>query len=61
MTEAEIKEIVDMCSQRIRKKKKKDGYMVGWKEIFTEENKVLFKKYFGKLLVDLGYEKNYNW
>jgi glycosyltransferase involved in cell wall biosynthesis len=37
------------------------GIIGGWKEIFTEELKDLFKKNAGKLLIDLGYEKDSNW
>ncbi len=61
LPKTEIKAIAGSCFRKIRKKKKKDEYMVGWEELFSEEDKALFKKYFGKLLIDLGYEKDNNW
>ncbi len=32
-----------------------------WKEIFTEEHKSLCKEQIGDFLIELGYEKDYNW
>jgi len=32
-----------------------------WKKYFTEEHKALFKKLLGDILIELGYEKDYNW
>lgn len=32
-----------------------------WKDYFTEEHKTLFKNMFGDALIELGYEKDYNW
>jgi hypothetical protein len=32
-----------------------------WKEHFTDETKYLFKLFFGDILIDFGYEKDYNW
>jgi hypothetical protein len=37
------------------------GIIGGWKEIFTDELKALFKKNAGQFLIDLGYEKDLNW
>jgi len=33
----------------------------GWQNIFTEYSKKIFKKNFGWLLIELGYEKSLNW
>lgn len=32
-----------------------------WKEHFSEEHKNHFKEFFGDILIELGYEKDYNW
>jgi hypothetical protein len=32
-----------------------------WKKYFTKEHKVLFKDVAGKILIDLGYEKDFDW
>jgi len=37
------------------------GQINKWKEIFTPEHKKLFKKYFGSLLIELGYESDNQW
>lgn len=37
------------------------GKAGSWKEYFTEEHKDLFKSLLGDLLIDLGYESDYNW
>lgn len=37
------------------------GQIGGWKNHFSEEHKNLFKRHFGDLLVQLGYEKNHDW
>ena len=37
------------------------GRSGGWKNELTEEHKKLFKDIAGKLLIDLGYEKNRDW
>jgi len=37
------------------------GQIGTWKKYFTEEHKLLAKKHFGKILIDLGYENNTNW
>lgn len=61
LSESEIGRVADLCSQNIRKKKQKKDYMVGWEQIFSEEDKILFKEYFGQQLIDLEYEKGSNW
>jgi len=33
----------------------------GWKNVFTEEQRELFKEICGDLLIELGYEKDNNW
>jgi sulfotransferase 6B1 len=38
-----------------------EGQISGWKNYFTPEHTQLFKQHAGKLLVDLGYEKDLNW
>jgi hypothetical protein len=37
------------------------GEIGGWKETFDDEIKTLFKKEHGELLVNLGYEIDFNW
>jgi hypothetical protein len=37
------------------------GQIGAWKNEFTENHKKLFKEIAGQLLIDLGYEKDYNW
>ncbi len=37
------------------------GQIGSWKKHFNAEHKKAFKKHAGKLLIDLGYEKNINW
>ncbi|MCK5879222.1 MAG: sulfotransferase domain-containing protein [Holophagae bacterium] len=56
LSESEVGEFADRCSQRINKKKQKKDYMVGWEELFSDEDKVMFKEHFGRQLIDLGYE-----
>jgi sulfotransferase 6B1 len=38
-----------------------EGKIGSWKKTFTEEHKRIFKEYAGQLLIDLGYETDYNW
>jgi len=37
------------------------GIVGDWKNFFTDRHKQEFKKIAGSLLIELGYEKNYNW
>ena len=37
------------------------GQIGAWKEEFSAEHKELFKKHAGQLLIDLGYEKDFDW
>ena len=37
------------------------GQIGDWKNHFTQEHKERFKKIAGQLLIDLGYEKDFNW
>jgi hypothetical protein len=37
------------------------GIAGDWRNVFTEEDKRIFKREAGWLLVDLGYEKDVNW
>ena len=37
------------------------GQVGRWKKEFTKEHKALFKKHAGQLLIDLGYEKDFDW
>ena len=39
----------------------REGQIGSWKKHFKEEHKVAFKKVAGQLLIDLGYEKDFNW
>lgn len=39
----------------------RNGMIGEWKSHFTEDDKVMFKKVAGQLLIDLGYEKDFNW
>lgn len=46
----------DSSSVRFRK-----GVAGDWKNVFTEEDKRIFKEHAGELLVELGYENDGNW
>jgi hypothetical protein len=37
------------------------GQVGSWREEFSDEHKIVFKDVAGQLLVDLGYEKDFNW
>ena len=37
------------------------GVSGDWENVFTEEDKTIFKRAAGDLLVELGYEKNHDW
>ncbi len=37
------------------------GKASSWKDYFKEEHKALFKEKLGKVLIELSYEKDYNW
>ena len=37
------------------------GQIGSWREEFSEEHKIVFKEIAGQLLIDLGYEKDFNW
>lgn len=39
----------------------KQGKIDSWKKYFTPQVKTLFKKVAGQLLIDLGYETDFNW
>jgi len=39
----------------------REGQIGSWKKYFTERHKEEFKKAAGQLLIDLGYEKDFNW
>ena len=39
----------------------REGKIGAWRKYFTQEHKQAFKQVAGKLLIDLGYEKDLNW
>ena len=39
----------------------REGGSKKWKRYFTDEHKKVFKDIAGDLLIELGYEKDYNW
>ena len=39
----------------------REGKIGAWKSRFTDEHKKAFKEIAGQLLIDLGYEKDFNW
>ena len=39
----------------------RSGQIGSWKKHFSETDKIAFKKIAGQLLIDLGYEKDFNW
>lgn len=39
----------------------REGKIDSWKEYFTQEHKEFFKKNAGQILIDLGYETDFNW
>ena len=42
-------------------RKGKKGKLGGWTKVFKPEHKHAFKQVAGKLLIDLGYEKSFDW
>ncbi len=46
---------------RMRANTARKGGTGGWKEYFSEKQKDEFKKVAGQLLIDLGYEKDFDW
>ncbi len=38
-----------------------EGQIDSWKKYYSSDNKTLFKNIAGKLLIELGYEKDYDW
>lgn len=57
-------EVVERNSLKNKSKKDKhirSGKPGEWKTYFKPEHKKLFKKNLGELLIELGYEKNFNW
>jgi len=38
-----------------------EGKIGSWKKYFKERHKIAFKKIAGQLLIDLGYEKDFDW
>jgi len=45
----------------IKNSKFRKGQIGNWKEYFTPEHKKAFKRVAGQILIDLGYEKDFNW
>jgi hypothetical protein len=39
----------------------KAGFLQRWQDAFTDEDKASFKRYYGDLLIDLGYETDLDW
>ncbi|HVX00962.1 MAG TPA: sulfotransferase domain-containing protein [Candidatus Babeliaceae bacterium] len=39
----------------------REGQIGSWKKYFTQYHKDIFKEHAGKLLIDMGYETDYNW
>lgn len=39
----------------------REGKIGAWKQHFTQEHKDFFKKHAGQILIDLGYETDFNW
>lgn len=39
----------------------KTGQIGQWKEVFSEENKTIYKNQYGQAIQELGYEKSYDW
>lgn len=58
------KQALSVLVEAIQPKKShtfRSGKTGGWRDLFTEEHKKLFKDVAGDLLVGLGYEKNNDW
>tara|TARA_B110000438_G_C15728697_1_gene613259 strand:- start:329 stop:1129 length:801 start_codon:yes stop_codon:yes gene_type:complete len=53
------------CMAQIQPEKshtfRKGGGVSSWQKRFTPQHKKVFKEIAGKLLIDLGYEKDFNW
>jgi hypothetical protein len=56
-------EINDICQQTFSTKSRtfRKGHIRDWKNHFTENHKQLFKEVAGDILIQMGYENNYNW
>ena len=61
ITSDDKEKLISECKAFLSKRATQDGYMKSWSELFTENDKRIFKKYYGQLLIDLGYEQDYNW
>lgn len=57
----ECSDIINQMNKQLGSPEEKAKFMMTWKDFFTNEDKVLFKKYWGDQLIKLGYEKDYNW
>jgi hypothetical protein len=59
-----VEQAVDVLIDSITPKKSgtfRKGQPGGWKDVFSEENKALFKQEAGDILIHLGYEKDMEW
>jgi len=53
--------LVNKCSEEKKTYLQKTDNHIHFGDFYTEEDKMIFKKHFGDLLIDLGYEKDNNW
>lgn len=60
LSDSEIQRIADQVFDRSAPTFRK-GMAGGWKERFTPEHKKAFKEVAGQMLIDLGYEKDFDW
>jgi hypothetical protein len=61
-TDEDIDRIATTNNQWIRwKVDRQPEYVVGWQEVFTDEDRAAFKRHFGDVLLRLGYEADDDW
>ncbi|MEQ9298924.1 MAG: sulfotransferase domain-containing protein [Cyclobacteriaceae bacterium] len=60
-TDNRIKRLARKSNEFRKKKSRKHEFSVPWQELFLDYDKSLFKGYWGRVLIDLGYEQDYDW
>jgi hypothetical protein len=62
ITDAELDALVAHNDRWLVKKvENKPNYLEPWQDVFTDHDKATFKRHFGDVLVDLGYEADDTW
>ena len=61
LSKKSLKKIEAICAKHLKKFDKKRKADNSWPDIYSEGDKEIFKEYWGDLLIELGYESDYNW